>query len=433
MRVNKAIHELAKSYLHHVLSWIRCDINWGTFIIDLRWAGVDYILLDYVNLPKSLLRAPLTSSVRSTPQQAPPGRLHVRIDFPPATSPAQIEMVNYVKNNTHMTMYILVLEKELAGFMMILQTNDVTYCHRFHPGALLAPKVRAVPGISSEITIAPDLKTKRYKQMLEDVATLQGELHKTKVTVHEDNGYATSVIHRTQREDRDTPRLQIPTAQVTSDLSMAAMSRSVTFLMWLKNRGDDYLMQGMYSSATMCYNSVCDMEMFWLKTSPLPEQEIFWTLTGAIYTAFGAALAINVAIAHMAGDAHRSGAVRVRGWEEEYDEDRSCDLSLDLGRVYETVQRLVGPNKDKISMSEGLEGLKIAARSVATTSPLKWAASESMFSRGIQHDLSFLATVKVLPGTVVESVKGYVFGICAFNPSTEEGLQNGEDEMRYLM
>jgi hypothetical protein len=143
LRVNKAIHELAKSYLHHALSWVRLDINWGAFIIDPRWVGVNYILLNHVNLPKSLPRVPLQSPVRSTPQQAPPGRLHVQVDFPPATTPAQTEMTNHVKNNTHKTISILVLEKELAGFVMVLQMNDGTYCQRLHPGALLTSGVRA--------------------------------------------------------------------------------------------------------------------------------------------------------------------------------------------------------------------------------------------------------------------------------------------------
>jgi hypothetical protein len=52
-------------------------------------------------------------------------------------------MTNHVKNNTHKTISILVLEKELAGFVMVLQMNDGTYCQRLHPGALLTSGVRA--------------------------------------------------------------------------------------------------------------------------------------------------------------------------------------------------------------------------------------------------------------------------------------------------
>jgi hypothetical protein len=316
LRVNKAIHELAKSYLHHALSWVRLDINWGAFIIDPRWVGVNYILLNHANLPKSPSRAPLRSSVRSTSQQAPPGRLHVRVDFPPATTPARTEITNHVKDNTHKTMSILVLEKELAGFIMVLQMNDGTYCHRLHPGALLTPDVRAEPGlhgISSEITIAPRLEIKRYKQMLEQVAALRGELHKARIFAHGDSEHAASIVRYIQKEDSDAPRPQIPTAQMTYDLSMAAMSRSVTFLMWLKNRGDDYLKEGLYSSASMCYDTVCSMETFWLKTSPLPAQRTFWTESSTIFGAFGVALVINSVITYMAGDGNGFGAVRVRG------------------------------------------------------------------------------------------------------------------------
>jgi hypothetical protein len=38
--VNKAIHALAKGYLHHSISWIRLDLNWDGFLIDPRWLGI---------------------------------------------------------------------------------------------------------------------------------------------------------------------------------------------------------------------------------------------------------------------------------------------------------------------------------------------------------------------------------------------------------
>jgi hypothetical protein len=97
------------------------------------------------------------------------------------------------------------------------------------------------------------------------------------------------------------------------------------------------------------------------------------------------------------------------------------------------VERLLDPSEDELSMAEGIEELKIAARSVATVAPLKWAASESMFSRCIQHHLSFLATVKLLPGSDIENAKGYAFEIPSFDQPTEEALQGGENEMRYLI
>jgi hypothetical protein len=40
MRINKAIHALAKSYLHHSISWARIDVNWDAFLIDPHWIGV---------------------------------------------------------------------------------------------------------------------------------------------------------------------------------------------------------------------------------------------------------------------------------------------------------------------------------------------------------------------------------------------------------
>jgi hypothetical protein len=371
--------------------------------------------------------------------------------------------------------------------------NEATYCQHVYPGTLIAPEVRAVPGlhgISSAITIALGLETKKYSQMLEEMTILRGELHKTKIHGHEDSGYAASVVRQIQMEDSGPPRSRIPTPQMTHDLSMAAMSRSVTFLMWLKNRGDEYLMQDMYSTACMWYANVHNLETFWLQTSPLPAEEIYWTERSRMFTAFGVALAINLAIAHMAGgDGHRFGAVRVRGtqinfhfgamflcsaggstlmprrlmeltivvvlynilvqncahsgyisnlefirktWEEEHGQDNSLNLSLGLDPVYKTVKRLLGPNNDEISISEGMGELKFAARSVATVAPLKWALSEDMFSPDIQHDLSFLAKVKFLPGEIVES-EGYDFEIPGFDEPPDDVGENGEDGMRYLM
>jgi hypothetical protein len=40
LRVNKAIHALAKSYLHHTISWARIDVNWDAFLIDPHWMCV---------------------------------------------------------------------------------------------------------------------------------------------------------------------------------------------------------------------------------------------------------------------------------------------------------------------------------------------------------------------------------------------------------
>jgi hypothetical protein len=274
------------------------------------------------------------------------------------------------------------------------------------------------------------------------------------------------------------------------DLSMAAMSQLVTFLMWLKNRGDEYLMQGMYSSACMCYANVHNMETFWLQISPPPAEEWFWTGRSRIYTAFGVPLAINFAIAHLAGgDGHRFGTVRVRGthmnfhfgallicsaggsmlmperlmefvivvtlydilvqdcgqakynsnlgyirdtWEENHGQDESIDLSLGLGPVYKIVERLLDPTGEKMSMAESVEELKAVARSVAIIAPLKWALTEDMFSPDIQHDLSFLATVKHLPGEIVES-DGYDYEIPGFDDVPDDVIENGEERMRYLM
>ncbi|KAF1942313.1 hypothetical protein EJ02DRAFT_454337 [Clathrospora elynae] len=36
LRVNKAVHKLAKNYLHSTVSWIRLDLNWDALFINPR-------------------------------------------------------------------------------------------------------------------------------------------------------------------------------------------------------------------------------------------------------------------------------------------------------------------------------------------------------------------------------------------------------------
>jgi hypothetical protein len=56
-----------------------------------------------------------------------------------------------------------------------------------------------------------------------------------------------------------------------------------------------------------------------------------------------------------------------------------------------------------------------------------------MLSGCIQHDLSFLATIKLFPGPEIESAKGHAFEIPAFNWPSDDALQIGENKMRYLL
>jgi hypothetical protein len=85
--------------------------------------------------PKSL---PLVygddTKTRSVKQDVPDGRIAARISFPPSTTDAQKAVK---KNCFHSSfgsfMRLLVLERDLNRFLIIVRMNDLAYCDRDPP------------------------------------------------------------------------------------------------------------------------------------------------------------------------------------------------------------------------------------------------------------------------------------------------------------
>jgi len=166
LRISKNIHQLAKSYVHHALSWVRFDINWGALAIQPHWLGVKYINIRHVKAAKTLPDGYLNLSLRPVPQEAPAGRLHVKIELPSASNDAQEKITRMVKSNANTSMSLLVLAKDLAGFVKALRINDLIYCHRNFPGTPIPDGIRArrgVHGIKSEIVVARGQQLQRYQ------------------------------------------------------------------------------------------------------------------------------------------------------------------------------------------------------------------------------------------------------------------------------
>jgi hypothetical protein len=99
LRVNKAIHRLARSHLHHNLTWIRFDINWGSFLIDPHWLGIPYIAIDRKDT-QCEISYPYVSYVerRSSNQQTLEGNISVHIKFPPPATDTQKGIWNNASN-----------------------------------------------------------------------------------------------------------------------------------------------------------------------------------------------------------------------------------------------------------------------------------------------------------------------------------------------
>jgi hypothetical protein len=186
LRVNKIVHRLARSYMHHALSWVRFELNWGAFAIDPRWLGVKYLNIGHTKATKSLPNTSPDLGLRLVPQQAPPDRLRIKVEFPHAEHQAQKEMTSLVKSSTHTSMSLLVLEKDLACFMQVLRMNDLAYCRRNFPGTLISDDTiasRGIHGIKSEVIVTLGQQLKRYQHLILEFQIMRG-LPRSPRTIH---------------------------------------------------------------------------------------------------------------------------------------------------------------------------------------------------------------------------------------------------------
>lgn len=241
LRTSKSIHQLVKSYVHHTLSWIRFDINWGAFAIQPHWLGVRYINVRHVKAAKILPDGYLNLSLRPLPQQTPGGRLHIEIESPHASSEAQEEVTRIVKDDANVSMSLLILEKDLHGFMQVLRINDLAYCHRNFPGTTISDGVHARPGvhgIKSEIAVARGQQLERYQHLILEFHVMWNILHKTTIAGHADSHLAKKSADFIQGQHEHQARESggFSKAQMNAKLSIELMGEGISSLLWLKHR-----------------------------------------------------------------------------------------------------------------------------------------------------------------------------------------------------
>jgi len=300
-RVSKAVHSLAKSHLHHSLSWIRFDFNWDAFLIDPHWVGVPYISIDCMDTAQVLQCPYAGNPVRRSPkQQAPPGRVAIRIKFPPPTTTVQKDIRKKCFTNIFgSSMSILVLEQDIKGFMTVLRMNDLAYCRRILPNTNVPTKVlntHSDEGMSFDIVVPPHLELKRYQHLVQHFQDMQGPYHEMTITGHSIPALAlqTSMI-ATQRYPYEERRLQILDAKTRTYVE------GIGFILLLKHRGDKCLRHSLYADAFKCYEYALTLEKCLSAHDPQPATENFWTQDNRVCTAFGASLMCNLAIAHTVG------------------------------------------------------------------------------------------------------------------------------------
>jgi hypothetical protein len=451
---------------------------------------VSYINVRHVKATKALPDRFLDLRLRSVPQQAPAGRLHINMELPRASNESQEEMTCMVKKNANVSMSLLVLEKDLAAFMKVLRMNDLAYCHRKLTETLIHDglhAIRGVHGIKSEIIVSPGQQLQHYEHLILEFRVMNNPLHKTVVVGHADKDFAEKSVDLVQGQlhERARKALGLSKAKMNDRLSMETHGEAVSSLLWLKHRGDEYLAKGLYSNAYMCYSSACTLEKHCLAMSPPPPNFNFWTTQSCLYVTFGVTLVYNMAIAKMKGGldlippqfrgtsirgfyhvlaiisnggtlldnqrlaelsmvamiyemltenfdkGHRLFDIVTELWEEN---DIMLHLPSNVPLLCQTVKRLDDADYTPASCSGSLDELKTAAASsFANIAPLKWSVTENHFPIPMRELVQFLPQAHFLPGGVVQNHSGYSFEIPVYGQPTDEQHVNGEERLRYLV
>jgi len=301
LRVSKGIHDVAKSYLHHSLSWIRFDINWRTLLIDPHWLGIPYITIDCADEPKARPLKYSNEPMRRSPkQQAPPGRIAVRIKFPTPSSPGQKKIRAQCFNSPFDScISALVLEQDVSRFMTILRMNDLAYCGRLLPDektSIKALTTRSDEGMSFDIQIQPNQELKRYKHLVDFFKVFCGPFHQVNITGHKDAAHAGQVAEHMELRWPNQDRRKAILA-----FKCQTHWEGIKYMMVLKYCGDEALREGQHAKACMHYDYATTFEKYWILHDPQPATRQFWTQASPIYKAFGISLACNMAIAYATG------------------------------------------------------------------------------------------------------------------------------------
>ncbi|KAF2826613.1 hypothetical protein CC86DRAFT_258435, partial [Ophiobolus disseminans] len=233
-------------------------------------------------------------------QDAPPGRIAVRIKFPPPVSGEQKKIRNQCFNSPFVSfMSILILEENIDSFLLALRMNDLAYCERILPRASLPTKrlsTRSTEGMAFDIQVFPGQEPKRYRHLISKFSMFQGPFHEMYITGSGDKKHAQAVAL--------TAGLRLPTQdrrQQILDAKQQTYTEGIKLLIYLKHRGDMYLRDRQHANAWKCYHYAMLFEDYWWAHDNQPETETYWEGGQDIYETFGLSLACNMTLAHTAG------------------------------------------------------------------------------------------------------------------------------------
>jgi hypothetical protein len=295
LRVNKAIHRLARIHLHHNLTWIRFDINWGSFLIDPHWLGITYIAIDGKDT-QCEISYPYVSYVerRSSNQQTLEGNISVHIKFPPPATDTQKETWNKCVQTPDSSMPLLVLAEDFDPSMDVLRMNDLAYCCRRWGD--LPKDGGSGKGVSFDNNFRPGQEEKGCKRMLDRFQEFHGPFHKLTIFGHHDSMHSALVTekvelcfcnHRRERQIIDAKEETYFTA--------------VRHILYLKHCGDEHLIEGRPISAFVCYEYATWLQLYWKTYDSHAQENRFWSESSDLYIAYYTAMSCNRKMAHVTG------------------------------------------------------------------------------------------------------------------------------------
>ncbi|CAA9962934.1 hypothetical protein PTMSG1_06302 [Pyrenophora teres f. maculata] len=492
LRVNKAVYAPAKGYLHHSISWIRLDLSWHGLLVDPKSIRIPYIVIEHKK-PKKTISEVYGGDGRCRPveQDVPPGRIHVRITFPPATNMTQ-KCIKRVCLNSQRQPYmrLLVLEANLKMFLAYIRTNDLAYCDR---NPRLKEPLESLQmaidyyGASFDIRITQDQQITKYKHLVDEFKMFSGPYHECTILGHEDQAHASHVVDSI-RLSRWISNGQFKIVEHRSKTEL----EGVAHILYLKCRGDELLRDGRYVNACSCYRDTQNFELAWRAHNPEPTTAPFWTATSTILQAFHISIAINFAIAYVATGLtgrvlHYRGADMFRWLNELHDFVRgqgftrshrypqikmlasiyellakpktypllffsrmehiccawstyhhdACDCAETPCRISRMIRRFFNVIK---SMSEDktlsdvpeFGQLRQLAKEFKLQ-PMKWAIHETLFPEGLRARLEFMPRAHVEKGEVVMDSEAFLAHIPIFNKPTEDDMVTIEAGVRYLI
>lgn len=299
--VCKGIHDIAKSCLHYSLSWIRFHINWDTLLADPHWLNVPYIAIDRKDTAKAIPPLCVSETAFRHPRhQAPSGRIAVHVKFLLPVSKSQKEIrADYFDSPFASSMSVLVLENDIAGFLLALRATDLAYCERVLSDAKVPAKflnTRSNEGMSLAILIPAGLEPKRYQHLVNIFRLFEGPYHSLSIIGSQDCAQTEALTRRVELRCPDPDRRKIILSS-----KVRTYEQTILYQLKLNDQGDQYVRNRQYANAYSCYRYVETLDHYSRMHDRQPETETFCSPNNDVYTAFTISLACNMALAHTAG------------------------------------------------------------------------------------------------------------------------------------